>query len=758
MGSSRRTNLPQAQTSFVGRVREHDELRRLLVLTRLLTLTGTGGGGKTRLALQTAEGLVDAYPDGVWLVELAALPPTDHDLLPVVRAVCEALGVREQPGEPPSATLAAFLAPRRLLLLIDNCEHLRAPCAALAATLLAACAHLQILATSREGLGVPGELLFAVPSLEVPPSGVAPEDVSRFAAAALFLTRAGLLPSRLTAASAAAVASICARLDGIPLAVELAAARTNMLTLELLAAQLDDCFRTLVAGPRTALPRQRTLRATLDWSYALLDADERTLLRRLSVFAGGWTIQAAESVCADGPSSSAVPAYFRLDRESVPALLGSLVSKSLVQIETAGDETRYRFLAPVLQYAAQALQTAESTIPLRDRHLTWLVRLVEEAEPHLTAHAQAAWLTRLEQNHDNLRAALAWARERADGEEEMRLAGALWRFWFMRGWFGEGRARLEEALKFVARCAPAARAKVLDGAGVLAYAQGDCERASALHLECLALRRRLGDRAGTAASLGNLGNVRRRQGDFAGAAALHEESLAIKRELGDKPGIAASLINLGVVAEQRGDGARAAALCEESLALKREVGDTWGVAAALNNLGSIASQLGDYPRAEKLHEESLALKRALGDKLGMIYSLNNLAGMARSQGDYERAAALFAESLLLSREMGARHETSFVLAGMARVISAQGRPLRAAVLAAAAESLRAAMSRPLTANERSEHEVLLADLRAAVGEAALARAWAEGRALSAERAVALALSSRAEEEGAPVCRAVMAAG
>ena len=694
--------------------------------------------------------MVDAYPDGVWLVELAALQPSGHDRAGVTRAIAGALGVREQPEEPLTVTLAAFLAPRHLLLLLDNCEHLLAPCAALTAILLAACPQLHLLATSREGLGVPGEMLFAVPSLSVPPLDVQPEALELYDAAVLFLARA----TRVTeppATAAAAIARICARLDGIPLAVELAAARTTMLHVEALADRLADCFHVLTTGARTALPRQRTLRATLEWSYTLLDERERTLLRRLAVFAGGWSVEAAGAVCSDVPGSPAALGQAALRRHAVPMLLGALVSKSLVQFETGGSEARYRFLEPIRQYAAETLQAAEGTADLQDRHLAWCSALAAEAEPCLTGPEQAGWLVRLEKEHDNLRAALSWARAQAEGEQGLRLAGALWRFWYTRGYFGEGQDWLEAVLAASGKVASEARAKALNGAGVLAYGQGDCERAAALHEECLALRRAQRDTWGVAASLGNLGNVRRRQGEFERAIALHEESLALKRELGDKPGIAASLINLGVVAEQQGDFARATALCEESLALKRELGDTWGVAAALNNLGCIVDQQGDYKRAADLHEESLKLKRELGDKLGIVYSLHNLANVARRQGDYDRAAALFREGLLLSSEIGARNELAFSLEGVAMVAGATGPAPHAAYLAAAAESLREAIGRPMTASERADHEVLLHDLRTGMSDEVLAEAWAEGRALSPGEAVALALDEHATSLAAYPC-------
>jgi predicted ATPase/DNA-binding XRE family transcriptional regulator len=582
------SNLPVVLSSFVGRERELTHIGTVLSTARLLTLTGTGGVGKTRLAIEVARGVHAEGGQPVCLVELASL--TEPGLIP--RTVAAALGLHEQAGQPLLDTLAASLEPRDMLLVLDNCEHLVHPCAALVDVLLRSCPRLTILATSRELLGVAGEVVWRVPSLDLPDPGCASTAAALASSEAvqLFVERARLMQPgfTLTDANMAVIAQLCRRLDGIPLAIELAAARVRSLTVEQIAARLDDRFHLLTGGARTALRRQQTLRGTVDWSHDLLADEEKVLLRRVSVFAGGWTLEAAEVVCAGEP----------IERGDVLDLLSGLVDKSLVLAEEQiSGHMRYGMLDTLREYAAERLAHAGEKPDLLRRQATQFLVLAETAERHLRGPEQAAWLERLEQEHENLRAALRWCVEHGSVEEGLRLGASLWRFWHIRGHLTEGREHLAAVLALARPGMPAgsrtaALAGALNGAGVLALRQGDYAAARSLLEESLAIRRGLGDRREIANSLGNLGLVAKAQGDHVLSRSLHEESLAMRRALGDRRGIALSLHNLGEVADCQGDTALAQSLHLESLAHSRELGDRQLADPALERLAGVAASQG----------------------------------------------------------------------------------------------------------------------------------------------------------------------
>jgi predicted ATPase/class 3 adenylate cyclase len=708
-------NLPRQLTRFIGREREMAEVKRLLGEAALLTLTGSGGCGKTRLALQVAADLLEEYPDGVWLVELAAL--ADPALVP--QTVASALGVREEPGRPLLETLVQALKPKELLLVLDNCEHLLSACAQMADVVLRSCPRLRMLASSREGLGIAGEQTYRVPSLSLPKPGTMvngqwlmgdgegsnrrpstishqPSTILQFEAVQLFADRARLSQSSfaITASNAPAVARICQRLDGIPLALELAAARVKVLPLEKLNERLDDMFRLLTGGSRTALPRQQTLRALIDWSYHLLTEAEQALLRHLSVFAGGWTLEAAEAVCSDeedrrqkaegspGPWNAGssidapprLPSAFCLLPSDVLDLLTSLVEKSLVLYEEQGGEGRYRLLETVRQYARDRLLEGGEAAAVRDRHLACFLRMAEEVEPHLAGPDQARWFDQLEADHDNMRAALRWSAESMGLDQALRLAGTLARFWDVRGHLTEGRQWLTQILGAVetaasggASPAPLIVAKALTSAGGLAYRQGDDATARSCFERALCLRREVGDTHGIALSFLNLANVEQQQGNYETAAALFDESLGMLREAGDTTGVANCLNNLANVAQERGDYARARSLHAESLALKRQLGDPTNIASSLNNLGNVAASQEEYGEAQALLEESLAISREIGDRPAIARSLNNLGLVLKAGGDSERAVSLFEESLALRRALGDKGGTVTCLANLGEV-------------------------------------------------------------------------------------------
>ncbi len=633
-------NLPEQLTSFVGREAQLSQVKERLGNVRLLTLTGSGGGGKTRLALQAAADLLEHFPDGVWLVELAAL----SDPALVAQTVASVLGVREQPGRTVTESLTEYLKPRTLLLLLDTCEHLVDGCAPLVDTLLRACPSLRILATSRAPLGVAGENIEAVPPLSLPDVGRLPPGGPEFAAAlmrgeatSLFLDRAlAVSPSfAVTLANSAALLDICRRLDGIPLAIELAAARVKVLSAEQIAARLDDRFRLLAdKNRRTDLPRQQTLRAMIDWSFDLLAPPEQTLLRRLSVFAGGWTLEAAEAICAGG----------EIDEYDVLDLLSQLVDKSLVLPTETHGAARYRLLESVREYTREKLaEVPAEAAQTADQHGEWFTEWAESAAALSTGEAQAQWLARTESEHDNLRSALAWSLRQADPEVSLRLTGSLWRFWTVRGYLQEGRHWLALALALSAPETPtAARAKALSSAGSLAWSQGDYDSARALLEDSLTARRALADTQGIADALNNLGNVAADIGEYAAAQELLEESLASMRTLGDSEGIAATVSNLARVAFWSGDFETARTLFEESLAADQKRGDEWGRANSLCGLALLSIRTGEFETAREQLTESVTLRQTLSDTEGQIECLEAFSALAAAQNHWTAAVTLLA--------------------------------------------------------------------------------------------------------------------
>ncbi|HEX5504168.1 MAG TPA: BTAD domain-containing putative transcriptional regulator [Thermomicrobiales bacterium] len=709
-------NLRAPLTSLIGRAAETAAVTRLLTApppggARLVTLTGTGGCGKTRLALAVAGGLATRFLGGVWLVELAGL----RDPAAVPLAVATALGIPEEPGRARAAGLAAALRDRAALLVLDNCEHLVAACAELAVALLGACPALRLLATSREALRVPGERAWRVPSLPVPAAAAAPAALAASAAARLFADRVRWHHPDFAVdeANAVAVAAICRRLDGLPLALELAAARAAVLTPEQLAARLDDALGVLAGGSRTAPPRQRTLRATLDWSHALLDERERALLRRLAVFAGGWTLAAAEAVCAEVRNEkvevrNTLPAgdfSFLTSHFSFPDVLGllaQLVDKSLVQVDVGGAEGRYRLLEPVRQYAAERLAAGGEAEAVAARHAAHYLALAEAAAPALTGPGQAAWLARLDRDHDNLRAALRWALDRGDAATALRLGGALWRYWGVRWHSAEGLAWLEAALALPAAARSPLRAPAALGAGVLAMRLVDCDHARALLEEALALARAAGDRRGCAWALIYQDPVLGWVGDYAGGRARAEEALALFRAVGDKLGLAQTLNTLAEHARFGGDDARAAAYYAEALALERELGDRQRIAVVLHNLGYMALHRGDPPGAARSFTAAYRINEEVGYKIGPLSLLEGLAAVAGAAGAPARAARLYGAWAALCAPPGTEFK--------------------------------------LHPPDQVEYERYAGAARAAVGETAWAAAWAAGGALPLDRAVAEALA------------------
>jgi predicted ATPase len=681
--------------------------------SRLITLVGPGGVGKTRLALQLAAAMHEAMADGVAFCDLSAL--RSDDLVPAT--VAHTLGVHETGAQSVAAQLQATLRERQMLLVLDNFEQV-AEAAAWVADLVAGCPQLVVLITSRMPLRVRAEQRYRVPPLATP--GAATElpfeAVAGFAAVRLFVARARAVRSdfSLTAENCQAVAQICRMVDGLPLAIELAAARTPLLPPAALLARLERRLALLRGGPRDLPDRQQTLRATIDWSVALLSEAEQTLFRRLGVFVAGCTLEAVDATCnPDGV----------LD---VLEGLASLVDKSLVQQIEADGEPRFGMLETVHEYAREQLVAQGEWVPLRRSHALHYLDRAETNQINTAGPDQKRWLDQWARDHDNARAALQWALESGEAAIGLRLGSILWRFWYRHGDLSEGREWLERLLQQPGAVAPEVRARALRGAGSLAVQQGDLARGIALCEECLALFRELDDRAGIADNLIALGNAARNQGDYERAVACYQESLAYFRAAGDALGVSVVLNNLGMTAQHQGDLATAEALYTESLQRRRALGDVWGIAFLLNNLGDVARYRGDLDRATALCEESLALRRDLGDKQGIGGSLGVLAAVARAQGQMEQAAAYYREILEHGRATGDAALLAVALEGLAAVALDRGQAAEAARLLGAESALRLSTHTLRKPIERMHYTLLVTEVRSALGEAPFHAAWDSG--------------------------------
>jgi predicted ATPase/transcriptional regulator with XRE-family HTH domain len=795
--------LPAPLTSFIGRAGEVDSALRLLRRpgVRLVSFLGTGGSGKTRLALQVASQLSGEFPDGGWFVDLS--PVTDPTA--VVGTIAGVLGLKEHGAQPLLETLKQAVRTRTLLLVLDNFEQVGAAARQVEA-LLQAAPGVTVLATSRVPLGIYGERPFPVPPLAVPDLKALPAapQLAECEAVQLFVERTQeILPDfALTTENAGAVAAICVRLDGLPLAIELAAARVPVcappVLLARLTARLGARLDALARGPSTRAERQQTLRATMDWSYNLLTPAEQTLFRRMAVFRGGATGDALQAL------------YGRIDESAVPGVSGvaggagmsdteapapqvlahaeALARKNLVQERPQDDGEgglRFTMLETIHEFAAELLTMSGEARATHQAHAGYYLALVEQAEPHLTGPQQRGWFGRLEQEHDNMRAALSWLLEQDSDEQgadeprnelALRIVGALSPFWGTRGYMSEGRRWLERALQASRGVRSAARAKALVGAGRLATLQDDLAQAEALCAEGVALYRDLGDRRGSAAALARwgyasllrsnypqararleealalyresddtlgrvfvlslLGSVLRYQGEYTRAQALLEESCGLAAAAEDLQGQALALVILGTVLLFQGDLTQAQARLEESLAVSRQVGYKRNIGVASYILGMVTFQQGDVTQARALYEESLALLKEVGERGRVASVLASQGRLAWSQGDYVAARALLEQSLQLSVELDEKWEITEGLEGLAAVLAAQGEPGWAVRCLSAAQALREAIGAYLPRVFQPLHDSTRAAARRQLGAQAFAAAWAEGRTVSVEHILA----------------------
>ncbi len=731
--------IPCPLTPLIGRAADIEDVCARLRRDRLLTLTGVGGVGKTRLAIATAARVAEKFPDGVWFVDLAPVANTGD----VIRAVAETIGVKDESGHRLSSSICEFAHSRSMLIVLDNCEHLADASAELAVQLLERSPESRILATSRQPLKAPGERVFRVPALSVPenPSSDEKDNLPRLmlsSAAQLFVDRAYAADSgfRLRTEHVRSISRICRLLDGVPLALELAAGWASSLPLDEIALHLSDRLELPGTPSRTRPSRQRSLRATLEWSCRLLSDDEMRVLRRLSVFAGGWTMDAAHSVSAFSES----------EVQSVPQHIARLVDQNLISFYSNFGENRYSLLETTRQYLRDQLDQASEETEARDRHLAYFLGLAEQAAPELQGPQQAEWLDRLDRDHDNLRAALTWSlADTSRAAYGLRLAVALTWFWFNRSYPIEGLEILTRALSCSASHPDAhistVRAGVLNSSGILAWQLGKYDDAANFHQESLAVYRELDNEKGVACNLNNLASIARCKGEPFKASRLYEESLAANRKMGNLIGIASALHNLAMVLHGSGEYDRARSLLTEALSINRGMGNRAWQANNLGSLGMAAKGQGSYAEARHYFNEALALARAINFPQGVAANLSGLGKLHQLEDNHAAASACLSECLPMYKELQDKILTAGGLDGFAGLARRTGRGRAAAIVYGAGTRLLESMGAVRPGDEVGEYESSVASLRSSLGNEAFDVAWAEGALMGADEAIDFAIAN-----------------
>jgi predicted ATPase len=716
-------NLPMQLTSFVGREKEIGEIKKIMEQARLVTLTGTGGSGKTRLALKVAADLIEEFSDGVWSVDLA--PLSDPSYVP--QTIASALSLRQEGGRPLMDLLAGYVRRRNLLIVLDNCEHIIEACARAADQLLHAAPRLKILATSREGLRVAGERTFSVPTLSLPDTRHLPplEALTQYEAVDLFIDRALAVNNdfAVTATNAPAVVQICHRLDGVPLAIELAAARVQALSPEQIAARLDDSFRLLTVGSRTAIPRHQTLRAVVDWSWELLPEDERKLLRRLSILAGGWTLEAAEAIGA----GEGIEEFEVLD------LLTQLVSKSLVIWQEDQNESRYYLLETIRQYALGKLLKAGEDEGMRQRHAEFFAQWTEQATSEMYGPRQAVWIKRIDTEQDNLRVALEWA-VGVNSVFALRIANALAdNYWSLRGAYAEGSQWYERALPSAGDVPLELRAYALAYATYISVQQGQITPHA---MESLDLARQSQDKTLLVTALGILGSIKLKSGDLPGAAECFEEALPLAQEV-QSPRLTWILVYMGWMRVGTGDYVQAEDYFQQAVEQYRAFNQPAGLAPGLWNLGDLAFLRGDYVKARADLTEGLRLAQELQDLTWMAHISETLGRVCIVEGNLVEARSLLDQSLLTLQDIGMRSCLAHNLEGWARLAVARGDPQLAVRLLSAINSHLTALGMSMIPLQQALYDQTLSVVQQQLDLNTFQAEWVAGEQLDVEKAIAL---------------------
>ncbi|MBS1519077.1 MAG: tetratricopeptide repeat protein [Bacteroidetes bacterium] len=759
---ARPNNLPVQLTSFIGREKEMKNLKDYLKLNRLVTLTSAGGSGKTRLALQTAADVIDNYENGVWFIDLAAV----NDPLLLTATINEALCIKEESKITAAETLADFLKEKEILLVLDNCEQIIHACAELTERLLSLCPKLKIIATSRESLNCRGEKSYRIPPLTMPDPDLCntPEELAKYESVRLFIERALAVNPvfRVNNENASVLAEVCSQLDGIPLAIELAAARIKILTVEKIFERLDDRFRLLTGGKRTALPRQQTLRALIDWSYDLLTEEEKIFWSRLSVFSGGWTLEAAEDVCSDE----------MISKNEILDLLGNLTEKSVILYDES--KNRYMMLESIKQYGVEKLTDRNGMFL---RHLNYFLEVSEKSEPELRSKNAKFRLTIIAADQNNFTSAIDWSVENGITDKGAIIAATLGEFWSSAGLYSTGIRLINRILQSSDTLAKPLKRKLLYWIGVFKWSQGDYEQAKKYSEESLAISKGIGDKKGIDVALKSLSSIAYYQSDYEQACKYSEESLSISKEIGDKRGIAVSMNSLGNTFYYKGDYEQAKKYYKESLAFSKEAGDNKVIAVSLNNLAYIANHLGDYELAriyseesriyskeigdknviavsltnlgitasnqgdhdlaKKYYEESLAIRKEIGDKRGIAISMNSLGNVLYSQKDYEQAKKYYKESLIIYKAIGDKNGIADCMNNLGYVLSNQEDYVVAVKLFSASEKIRESTVSAFDKKDRTKKNETIAKLIKQLSEEEFSKFMEEGRNLTIEEAVAM---------------------